>query len=58
VLGTRLCELLGIAVPIMLAPFGPWDEVELAAVVCESGAFGSLGTAIRSPGELREQWAR
>jgi nitronate monooxygenase/enoyl-[acyl-carrier protein] reductase II len=53
-----LCELLGISVPIVLAPFGPWEEVELAAAVCESGALGSLGTAIRSPGELREQWAR
>jgi enoyl-[acyl-carrier protein] reductase II len=58
VLRTRLCELLGISVPIVLAPFGPWEEVELAAAVCESGALGSLGTAIRSPGELREQWAR
>ena len=57
-LRTRLCELLGISVPIVLAPFGPWEEVELAAAVCESGALGSLGTAIRSPGELREQWAR
>ena len=57
-LRTRLCDLLGISVPIVLAPFGPWDEVELAAAVCQSGALGSVGTAIRSPGELREQWAR
>jgi len=55
---TRLCDLLGVSVPIVLAPFGPWDEVELAAAVSESGALGSLGTALRSPGELREQWAR
>lgn len=55
---TRLCDLLGISVPIVLAPFGPWDEVELAAAVCKSGALGSLGTALRSPGELREEWAR
>jgi enoyl-[acyl-carrier protein] reductase II len=54
----RLCEMLGISVPIVLAPFGPWEQVELAAAVCESGALGSLGTAIRSPGELRQQWAR
>jgi enoyl-[acyl-carrier protein] reductase II len=58
VLRTRLCELLGISVPIVLAPFDPWEQVELAAAVCESGALGSLGTALRSPGELREQWAR
>lgn len=57
-LRTRFCELFGISVPILLAPFGPWDEVDLAAAVCESGALGSLGTAIRSPAELREQWAR
>jgi enoyl-[acyl-carrier protein] reductase II len=57
-LRTRFCELLGISVPIVLAPFGPWDEVDLAAAVSESGALGSLGTALRSPSELREQWAR
>ena len=55
---TPFCDLFGISVPIMLAPFGPWDEVELAAGVCESGALGSLGTALQSPAELREQWAR
>jgi nitronate monooxygenase/enoyl-[acyl-carrier protein] reductase II len=57
-LRTPLCDLLGISVPIVLAPFGPWDQVDLAAAVCGSGALGSLGTAIRSPAELREQWAR
>ena len=57
-LRTPLCDLLGISVPIVLAPFGPWDQVDLAAAVCESGALGSLGTAIRSPAELRQQWAR
>lgn len=57
-LHTRFCDLFDIAVPIMLAPFGPWEEVELAAAVCESGALGCLGTAIRSPNELHEQWAR
>ena len=57
-LHTRFCELFGISVPILLAPFGPWEEVELAAAVCQAGALGSLGTAVRSPQELREQWAR
>ena len=52
-LRTPLCDLLGISVPIVLAPFGPWDQVDLAAAVCESGALGSLGTAIRSPAEMR-----
>lgn len=57
-LRTRLCTLLGIEAPILLAPFGPWDEVALAAAVCNAGGLGSVGTAVRGPEELREQWAR
>ena len=53
-----LCELLNIDVPIVLAPFGPWDQVELAAAVCDAGVLGSVGTAVRSVSELREQWRR
>ena len=53
-----LCDLLDIDVPIVLAPFGPWDQVELAAAVCEAGALGSVGTAVRSVTELRAQWRR
>src|SRR6185295_13878856 len=53
-----LCDLLGIEVPIVLAPFGPWDEVELAAAVSAAGALGSLGTALRSTSELEQQWRR
>jgi NAD(P)H-dependent flavin oxidoreductase YrpB (nitropropane dioxygenase family) len=55
-LRTSLCDLLGIDVPIVLAPFGPWNEVELAAAVSNSGALGSVGTAVRSASELRAQW--
>jgi nitronate monooxygenase/enoyl-[acyl-carrier protein] reductase II len=55
---TPFCDLLGVDLPIVLAPFGPWDQVELAVAVCEAGGLGSLGTAIRSPEQLREQWAR
>jgi nitronate monooxygenase/enoyl-[acyl-carrier protein] reductase II len=57
-LRTKLCDLLGIRVPIILAPFGPWEQVELAAAVCEAGGLGSLGTAVREPDELRAQWSR
>ncbi|MGH9243264.1 MAG: NAD(P)H-dependent flavin oxidoreductase [Acidimicrobiales bacterium] len=57
-LHTGLCELLGIHVPIVLAPFGPWDEVELAGAVSAAGALGSVGTAVRSTSELRGQWDR
>src|SRR5260221_11735530 len=36
-LQTPLCDLLGIDVPLILAPFGPWEEVELGAAVCKGG---------------------
>jgi enoyl-[acyl-carrier protein] reductase II len=55
---TLLCDLLGIEVPIICAPFGPWDQVDLAAAVSNAGALGSLGTALRPVSELRGQWAR
>jgi enoyl-[acyl-carrier protein] reductase II len=58
VLRTPLCGLLGIEVPIVGAPFGPWEQVELAAAISSAGALGSLGTALRSVPELRAQWAR
>ena len=57
-LRTRVCDVLGIDVPIICAPFGPWDEVDLAAAVCEAGGLGSLGTAVRPLPDLRQQWAR
>ena len=57
-LRTPLCDRLGIEVPILCAPFGPWDEVELAAAVCEAGGLGALGTAVRSVAQLEAEWAR
>jgi enoyl-[acyl-carrier protein] reductase II len=55
---TPFCDLFGIDLPIMLAPFGPWEQVDLAAAVCNAGGLGSVGTAVRIPAELRQQWAR
>jgi enoyl-[acyl-carrier protein] reductase II len=55
---TPFCDLLGIDLPIVLAPFGPWDQVELAAAVCNAGGLGSVGTAVRTPAEVQSQWAR
>ncbi len=55
---TPLCDLLGIDVPIVLAPFGPWEQVELAAAVSNAGGLGSVGTAVRAADELRVQWSR
>jgi enoyl-[acyl-carrier protein] reductase II len=57
-LRTGLCDLLGIDVPIVLAPSGPWDEVDLAASVCAAGALGSVGTAVRSVDRMRVEWER
>lgn len=57
-LRTRLCELLGIEVPIIGAPFGPWEQVELAAAISRAGALGSVGTALRSVSELQAEWGR
>lgn len=58
VLRTPLCDVLDVEVPIICAPFGPWDEVDLAAAVCNAGALGSLGTALRTVPQLRSQWSR
>jgi nitronate monooxygenase/enoyl-[acyl-carrier protein] reductase II len=57
-LRTPLCDLLGIDVPVLGAAFGPWEQVELAAAVCEAGGLGSVGTAVRPLADLRLQWAR
>ncbi|TDO30014.1 nitronate monooxygenase/enoyl-[acyl-carrier protein] reductase II [Kribbella sp. VKM Ac-2527] len=53
---TGICDLLGIEVPIVLAPFGPWEQVELAAAVCEAGGLGSVGTAVLPTAQLTAQW--
>jgi nitronate monooxygenase/enoyl-[acyl-carrier protein] reductase II len=58
VLRTPFCDVVGIDVPIVGAPFGPWEQVELAAAISEAGALGSVGTALRGVGELRTQWER
>jgi nitronate monooxygenase/enoyl-[acyl-carrier protein] reductase II len=55
-LRTPLCDLLGIEVPIICAPFGPWRQVDLAAAICEAGGLGSVGSVLRPAVELREQW--
>jgi nitronate monooxygenase/enoyl-[acyl-carrier protein] reductase II len=57
-LQTPLCRLLGIDAPVICAPFGPWEQVDLAAAVCQAGGLGSLGTAVRPLPDLAAQWAR
>jgi NAD(P)H-dependent flavin oxidoreductase YrpB (nitropropane dioxygenase family) len=46
-LRTRFTDMFGISVPVLLAPFGPWEQTRLAAEVCRPGALGSLGTVER-----------
>jgi nitronate monooxygenase/enoyl-[acyl-carrier protein] reductase II len=50
VIKTRLCELLGIEVPIIQAAIWPATSPDLIAAVGEAGAIGSLG-AVFSDGE-------
>jgi enoyl-[acyl-carrier protein] reductase II len=57
-LRTRFTDMFGISVPVLLAPFGPWEQTRLAAEVCRAGALGSLGTATRSADDLESQWRR
>src|SRR4051812_43113914 len=58
VIRTPVCDLLGITVPVVAAPFGPWEQVDLAAAVSRAGGLGSLGTALCSPDELRDRLRR
>ena len=51
-----LCDLLGIDVPIIGAPFGPWHQVDLAAAICAAGCLGSVGSVMRPAAELRSEW--
>ena len=44
-LKTRLCELLGLEVPIILAPTGTCTSAELAAAVSNEGGLGGIGTS-------------
>lgn len=50
---TRLCQRLGIEVPIVQAPIGNASCPELVAAVCEAGALGMLSVTWRSLPEVR-----
>jgi NAD(P)H-dependent flavin oxidoreductase YrpB (nitropropane dioxygenase family) len=51
---TKLCDLLGIEVPIVLAGMGGASTPRLAAAVSNAGGLGILGAAACSPDQLRE----
>ena len=56
-LTTRLCGLLGIRHPILLAGMGRASTPELAAAVSNAGGLGVLGAAACGPNQLRD-WIR
>ncbi len=49
---TRICDLLGIEHPIILAGMSPVAEWELAAAVSEAGGLGVLGAAGMTPDQI------
>lgn len=53
----RVCEILGIQHPILLAGMGGASVPKLAAAVSEAGGLGVLGAAACGPSLLRE-WIR
>ncbi len=53
-LGTSICDLLGIEVPIVLAGMGGASTPRLAAAVSNAGGLGILGAAACQPDELRK----
>jgi nitronate monooxygenase len=56
-LRTRICDLLGIEHPIVLAGMGGASTPELAAAVSNAGGLGVLGAAACGPTRLRA-WIR
>jgi nitronate monooxygenase len=56
-LKTRVCEILGIDYPIVLAGMGGASTPELVAAVSNAGGLGVLGAAACGPKQLRE-WIR
>jgi len=54
-LHTKLCDLLGVEHPIMLAGMGGVSYAELVAAVSNAGGYGVLGMAGRSPDFIRDE---
>jgi len=53
VLRTPLCELLGIEVPIILAPMGSATSAEFAAAVSNQGGLGGIGSLFRTTAAIK-----
>jgi enoyl-[acyl-carrier protein] reductase II len=54
-LHTKLCDLLGMEHPIMLAGMGGVSYGELVAAVSNAGGYGVLGMAGRTPDFIRDE---
>lgn len=54
---TRLCDSLGIEVPVMLAGMGGVSYHRLAAAVSEAGGYGCLGASVMSDEEMAAEMA-
>ncbi|WP_309604559.1 nitronate monooxygenase family protein [Phenylobacterium sp.] len=54
-LHTKLCDLLGVTHPIMLAGMGGVSYAELVAAVSNAGGYGVLGMAGRTPEFIRDE---
>ena len=56
-LHSRICDMLGIRYPILLAGMGRAATPELAAAVSNAGGLGVIGAASCGPNQLRD-WIR
>jgi enoyl-[acyl-carrier protein] reductase II len=52
-LRTALCDVLGIDVPIILAPMGSASSAEFAAAASNEGALGSIGSLFRTSAAIK-----
>ena len=52
-LKTPLCDLLGIEVPIILAPMGTCTSGEFAAAVSNEGGLGGIGSLFRGTAAVK-----
>jgi len=58
VLRTRLCDILDIEYPVILAGMGGVATAELVAAVSEAGGLGIVGAATMGPDEIERQVRR
>ncbi len=57
-LHTKLCEILGVEFPILVAPMGFVTGPELTAAVSNAGGFGLLAAGLNPPAILRQEIQR